>query len=70
MGALLCIFVEGHVIYSGTEVTDFLKTRYASNSHCVHLLTYAARITLFCFMLSYTRHKKKPEIHLSSINTS
>lgn len=68
--ALLCTFVEGHVTYSGTEVTDFLETIYVSNSHCLHLLTYAARITLFCFTLSYTRHKNKPETLLSSISTS
>lgn len=66
--ALLCIFMEGHVIYSGTEVTDFLETIYVSNSHCVDLLTYADRIILFCFMLSHTKHKNKSEILLSYIN--
>lgn len=62
--------MEGHVIYSGTEVTDFLETIYVSNSHCVHLLTYADRIILFCFILYYTRHKNKPEMLLSYISIS
>jgi len=46
---LMSIFVEGHVIYSVTEVPGFLETIYVSVTLTLFIYSPSMLIKLFCF---------------------